>query len=452
MADVSALYPQPQAASATAPGLMSGSPTNLLGSLGQINQLALFQKEFQAKQALGEAWGNALNPDGTVDKGKLTGSLKNDPRASFLLPEATGTMLDQRNKQIANDTNQFALYGKQTDFVQQWLARRANEPNVGPDQIYSDAAAIARNSQIPAPVINSMVSSVLSDPKGIHVGLQNLQNRVMGAGAAAGRVAAPPGPGAIPQTQPLGAAGYGEGGHQPMAGSMPGTTAVGVSPAQSAALGATGTQSGTQLAQDRIGAANYRREVFPLEQAIPALEGLGTTGTGPGTETLNQFKSFLQSAGGGAMLGVDLDKIKNFDEAKKYLTDWVMANGSTGTNDKLAAAFASNANVGISNAAAVDVAKSALALRRMKQAQTIEFAKSGLPESEYTNWASTWNVAQDPRAFGVDLMTPKAKSALLADLNKKGHEGDKARFIASLRAADSNGLSSPRGGWNAPAQ
>jgi len=36
--------------------------------------------------------------------------------------------------------------------------------------------------------------------------------------------------------------------------------------------------------------------------------------------------------------------------------------------------------VGISNAAAVDVAKSALSLRRMQQAEDVAFENSGLPD------------------------------------------------------------------------
>lgn len=203
--------------------------------------------------------------------------------------------------------------------------------------------------------------------------------------------------------------------------------------------------SGGLVAREYEDAANYRRQVMPLEQAIPALSKLGTTGTGPGTDEVNKIKSFLQSAGAGQLLGIDPDKIKNFDEAKKYLTDWVMATGSTGTNDKLAAAFASNANVGISNAAAKDVAKTALALRRMKHAQVAEFAQTGLPDGEYSRWALKFNREQDPRAYGFDLMTRDAAGKFLKSMSAE----DRKRFDASLAVAERNGLNSPRGGWNA---
>lgn len=181
-------------------------------------------------------------------------------------------------------------------------------------------------------------------------------------------------------------------------------------PGEAAAKEKTGGGSGQMLAEERSRASNYRREIYPLEQAIPALERLGKTGTGPGTEQVNQIKSFLQSVG---VPGIDVQKIKDYDEAHKYLMDWVTANGDTSTNDKLAAAFSSNASTKISNAAAQDVAKAALALRRMKQAQLEEFEASGLPESQYGKWAAKWNREQDPRIYGWDYMNDAKKKEFL---------------------------------------
>lgn len=208
-------------------------------------------------------------------------------------------------------------------------------------------------------------------------------------------------------------------------------------PGEAGAKEKTGVGSGAMLADERARAANYRREIYPLEQAIPALERLGKTGTGPGTEQVNQIKSFLQSAG---VPGIDVQKIKDYDEAHKYLTDWVTANGDHSTNDKLAAAFASNASTKISNAAAADVAKAALALRRMKQAQLEEFEASGLPESQYGRWAAKWNREQDPRVYGWDYMNDNQKKALLQSII--GPKRD--LFIMALHRAADNGFVDPQ--------
>lgn len=198
--------------------------------------------------------------------------------------------------------------------------------------------------------------------------------------------------------------------------------------------------SGKQLAEDRDASSNYQRSIFPITEAIGALQELGTKGTGPGTESINKIKSFVLSN----VPGVSekdfegLDKVKVFDKAAKYLTDIVNQTGSSGTNDKLAAAFAGNPSVKISNAAATDVAKSLLALRRMKQAQLIEFDKLDKPASQYSKWASTWNNDVDPRAFGVDQMTPEAKQKLFGQLKKNPKEY--ARFERTLEIAHNAGL------------
>lgn len=218
---------------------------------------------------------------------------------------------------------------------------------------------------------------------------------------------------------------------------MPVQSPPGVAEAEMAA----GTGSGAQLVEDRRRAANFQREIFPLAQAIPALEKLGPKGTGPGTETLNHLKSFAISNVPGVKESDFTGTVKDYDIAKKYLTDFVNQTGNSGTNDKLAAAFAGNPSVGISNAAAVDVAKSALALRRMQQAQILEFEQKGMPASQYSKWAAKRINEYDPRAFGVDLMSQEAKLKLRKQLDRNPKE--KERFERSLKLAESMDFFNP---------
>jgi hypothetical protein len=204
--------------------------------------------------------------------------------------------------------------------------------------------------------------------------------------------------------------------------------------------------SGEQLANDRTRAASFQRDIFPLMQAIPDLEKLGTKGTGPGTDTINNLKSFVLSNVPGIKASdfSPLSTVADYDKAKKYLTDFVNQTGNSGTNDKLAASFAGNPSVHISNAAAVDVAKSALALRRMQQAQLLMFEQSGLPASQYSQWVAQTTNKFDPRAFGIDMMNAQAKQKLLAQLNKNPTE--KANFEATLKSAQGLGFLTPPSG------
>lgn len=239
----------------------------------------------------------------------------------------------------------------------------------------------------------------------------------------------------------------------PIAASLP--------PGAAEASTAAGAASGQVLAAARARSANFQRDVFPLAQAIPALEKLGTKGSGPGTETFNHIRSFILSNVPGTTEKTFDDKVKTFDEAKKYLTDFVNQTGNSGTNDKLAAAFAGNPSVGISNAAASDVAKSAMALRRMQQTKDLSFEDSGLQADQasrhfangiikiqsYDNKGKpvekSIRINQlDPRAFGVDLMSDKAKKVLLEQLNKNPREME--LFNTSLELAQQYGYLTPK--------
>lgn len=376
MADVNSLYPQPQS------GGLANDPAKVIGLVGALNQNKLFNATFPA--------------------------LSQQPQAA----------LDAQN--IANVSSQ----NKQNEDAAQIVAHHLGTlpDNAKPEDFYRMKAAIrAIHPNISASTINTVADIALREPTGLKNGIATLRTMGVSPEAMVSRVAGPPGPQNEPMQQPLTSA--------IRAGAQP----VGPVPGSAEAQVQTGAGAGAALNEARGHSLNYQQNVFPLEQAIPALEKLGKTGTGPGTEEFNHVKSFLQSAG---IPGLDTDKIKNFDEAKKYLTDFVNQNGNTGTNDKLAASFAGNPSVNISNAAAVDVAKSALALRRMKQAQLVEFEKSGAKDSEFTKFASQWNLAHDPRVYGFDLMSPAQRKKVLSELP----EAKQQLFMMAVQDAASHGI------------
>lgn len=214
--------------------------------------------------------------------------------------------------------------------------------------------------------------------------------------------------------------------------------------AHAKAIGTAGDVSSQQYSNDLVAAANFPRTSLPLTKAIPLLDQLGQTGTGPGTDTWNHAMSFFQSMG---IPISDPNNIKAFDEVKKYLTDNVNQTGDRSTNDKLAASFAGNPSVEVSNAAASDVAKTTLAMQRFKQAQILSYANqpNHAPEG-YSQYAKDFSSQYDPRAFGIDLMSPAARKALFATLAKKpdanGNETNQERikFLKSLKIAQDTGM------------
>ena len=416
---ISALYPQPPKPQES----LANDPLKLLGVMGAINQNTQFQQTQNAKRI----YQNALRPDGTIDTNALTQGLRN-PNATGGAPEVMGTVLGQQGTQIENTTKQLGLDTTRNQVVIGGLSALADDPHPTMEKVRDFGIRWAKQAGIPAPIINGWMRTVREQSGGTEAGLKSVlgQFRVnaLGPAGASGRITGPPDVSGAPTQTSTGAV-Y-SGGPQP---SFPTEPPPGVRGAKEK----TAAGSAEMLASDRSHGADYQRQVFPLEQAIPALEKLGPQGTGPGTETFNHIKSFLVSAG---IPGIDPDKIRSYDEAKKYLTDFVNQTGNSGTNDKLAAAFAGNPSVNISNAAAIDVAKAALALRRFKQAQLSAFERSGEAENDYGKFASKWNVNNDPRAYGFDIMTPKQRKDVLDSLPKNKRE----LFMMAVQDAAEQGL------------
>lgn len=226
---------------------------------------------------------------------------------------------------------------------------------------------------------------------------------------------------------------------QPVAG---GGATVSPPAGQVESLGQIASASTAKFNTDQQREANFQQDMLPLNKAYHGMVALGTTGTGPGTETLNDVKSFLVSQG---VIGQN-DDVKNFDEVRKYTTQLARTNGDTGSDSRLAASFAGNPSVNISNAAAQDVLKSAISLRKLQNAQVQAFSQSGLPASEYQKWAQTWNKSQDPVAYGFDMMKPAQRVQYIKSLSPE----KKAAFAQSLTSAVQLGLVE-RPSANAPA-
>jgi hypothetical protein len=196
------------------------------------------------------------------------------------------------------------------------------------------------------------------------------------------------------------------------------------------------TASAEVYAKDLNDSRNYGERMNPLRQAIPLLEKLGPTGSGPGQETIQHIKSFAQTLG----LPVPNDKsITNYAEAKKYLAQNAATVAPPGTNiPSVLNAMEANPNMSQPQAAAVDLSKMLYGLGRMRQASVLAFRATGLPASQYTDWASKWSKDQDPRAYTADLMSPEQRAELAKKL-KPGSEQAK-KFRESYQTVKSLGL------------
>lgn len=200
-----------------------------------------------------------------------------------------------------------------------------------------------------------------------------------------------------------------------------------------------GSTAHAVAARDR--ANSYQANIYPVEGAITALQGADT---GKGGEVLNNIRgllgdtplkyvsSFLPSTLS------DQEKRTLYDEANKYTTGMALAApGGTRSNAGEAAQAAANPNVHISNPAALAVSKSILAQKRMEQAGTLAFNKTGQPGSNYDTFMNTWATDQDPRGFLADRMKPAERAAMVKEMGgikSAAYQRFKASYLAGVDA------------------
>lgn len=192
----------------------------------------------------------------------------------------------------------------------------------------------------------------------------------------------------------------------------------------------------TQQYQDaKANDANYTANQLPLQKSLELLPN--TPLFGKGAEIPTTIAQVFNTFG----IPIGSDQSKNASELDKYLTQIGRSSGAAPNSDaQLLAAFSANPNMSTDKAAAQDVIKTMLALQRMQHAAVTSAQQQGMDASpqNYSTYASKWGAQQDPRAYGVDLMTPEAKVALLKQLS--ADPAAKAKFVNSLRTAAQVGV------------
>lgn len=172
--------------------------------------------------------------------------------------------------------------------------------------------------------------------------------------------------------------------------------------------------SSAQYAADRQADAGYASDIVPLQKLLQLLP---QTMTGPGAETVSNLAKVAQTFG--INLPGTATQAQYYDELNKYATRLAKDSGAAPNSDaQLLASISSNPNVTMNNAAAQDVTKVMLALRRMQHAGVVAAQNAGMDgqSQNYSTFKSQWGAQQDPRAYAVDLMSPEAKAALRKEL------------------------------------
>lgn len=316
------------------------------------------------------------------------------------------------------------VYPSRTELLQQ-------QSGVDPNQYLTDANGQPQMDANGQPVPNPNYGAQTNTPLSVRAGQQGVGNLTGPAGGVTTRNASPTNAPRLPGAVPAPASGSPAPSATPQAAPAPqanGAVPTSLPPGSDVPL----KQSAQQLADDRSNAANFASRTFPLQSAI-SLYGQGTT-TGPGSDLINNIKSFVLARA--ANLGLDPNKVSvaNFDELQKYLVQNATSNPmAAGSDARLATALTGNPSTHISTLAGANVARAALALERMRQAAVMSY--NGTPQG-YSNYVANYATHVDPRAFAVDLMTPEEQSRMVAAMKP----ADRAQFVKSYQMAKGLGL------------
>lgn len=428
------------------------NPLEMIGQYaGAANALAenrLINQDVAARTGIGQVFQQAIGPDGAVDPTKLNLLIKNNSGIGFMAPQAIEHGQTITSQGIGIQGQRLGLANTGAATIQNAFGSLLNtNPAITADQAAGTLTQLLREGRILpeqyAPALKGIYLNA-RDPQALRNYLAKGYLQSLGPAAQGAPETIGVNPDGTVRTGTTGQAITKATGSQPppmpIARGAGGGAPPAAAPQQGIItdLGPTGKASLAQLAQDRVAVSHYKEAVFPLEHALPAIRALGATGTGPGKEQLNDIVATLRGLGVPLPQGV-VDKNTAFAEARKYLTQNVLANSDTGTNEKLLAAFSGNPNVSLPQAAVYDLARAGLAVRRMNAAKTLEFDRENQPGSSYSKWGTTFSTNQDPRAYGFDLMTLPERDRTWAAIQKEGPAAV-AKFKASLAVAHNNGL------------
>lgn len=414
MADLSGnplagMYPQPSQNNS-----LASNPLQLLGVIGQLNQNAMFQRQFKATQAVGSALQSGIQPDGSYDPNMAMKNLGGNSDAAPMAGEGIKDILAARGANIDNATKNFGLMAGQNQQILNVLGPIAQNPKATKQDVLNVLPTLARLG-IPGDMINNWKSGLSNDPATLRSQLSNLNSIAMGPSGAAGRVTGPVGPNGEPTTTSLGSIGQSGGP----------TLATGQSPIQVA--------NQNEYLGDQTKAATTLANVRPLEQALPLIQQLSNSNFGPGSPELAKIKAGLATAG---LIDPNTSDVTIRQEVNKKLLGYASGARDAGRSDNaLSAALGSNPNLDLTQPANLSLVKNQIGMDKMDAALPLA---AGGPNG-YKDFKSKYYQGNDPRAFAINTMTPTE----IGNLQKNLKGSDRDKFNRSLQIAIKSGIVTP---------
>ena len=276
---IASLYPQPQQ-QPQAGGLGSLNPLQVVGLANALTQGQALRSDLASRQATGEAYQGALNPDGSVDQSKLSAALQANPAAAFGMPETASRMLQQTSGQTDLDA-------ARNKFIIDAVGSIADDPKINADKVRSLGVTLARNLKIPAPMVNNWLDSLPKGGPALRDKLIQFRNMATGSAGAS----TPTQTGLSPEGAPV----YGSRGQFNFATGAGGGVQTALPPGEEG-LRASAAKRAEALQATAETSPQYRSDLQNLRDESKVLDNLG----GPTFEVekkLNQLSQRLAGMG-----------------------------------------------------------------------------------------------------------------------------------------------------------
>jgi hypothetical protein len=385
----SALYPQP--AGQQPQGVLTGDPTKLIGMLGQLQDYQTKKQEFQIRQQQAPA-------------------LAQQPAAALA------------GQNIANASSQQDMDAKALAIAGGAYGSIANSDSPTSDNVHSITTWLSTATHIPSAHLNAIGDMILNDPEGIKKGAAKFQAWAMGPGNASARTDAPPGPGGVPQSMPLGAA------------TVAGTLPTGLPPGSGDYLGAS-AKAATDLEGTALTSPDNRANLTNLQQDLRVLG----TKSGPLLQTEKHVNTVL--ARFGANYTMSSDELAAADAADKIAnqisTQQSKALGGN-TDQGRAMVLGSTPNTSMSALGNQNMSAMLLGNQDAIDTQRREWMKDkkaqNLPQNSFLDWQqNTFFPKVNPRVFQFERLPGDAQQKFISQMTPQEAMGFDRDYQAAVQ-------------------
>jgi hypothetical protein len=421
MPDVNALFP----AAPKPPEQMN--PLQLLDAAGKVNALAAFAKDYQARQATGDAYAAARRPDGSTDFNMLATGLAAHSETNWRGQENASTILQQRGTDISNAQAQYDLTAKRQAQALDMFGSIADKPTS--EGINTVAASLAARG-VPALEIYPLVDRLrrAKGRDGYAAVLSDFRKNAIGATGTAQPVEGPPSATGAPTKQPLGSFLSG--------GTAGGATPVGLAPGVGEAQKAE-AEAGQEAARGLQNAANeiptQRTQLDLMRNDLAQAK----TKFGP-TAKYEKVANVIA----GRVLGFhptmskeEIASLESFDKVARQIA-LSQAGSLHATDQTLHTALGANPNTDLSafgNEGIINMLHGNADALAIKSREWNKARRAGTGPDKFYQWSDQFNQSFDPRVFQFMRMDTKQRAALLKNIT------DKPTFEQSLVDAERRG-------------